>query len=175
MTGTIDASDGIFIQIAIEASGWPYEETLLAFCGKTIAAAQAYLVEHAGQRFRRGGSELSVVFADDAVMRTLNSRWRARDQSTNVLSFPARALHPGQEPGPLLGDIVLARETIAREAAELSIDFDNHLIHLLVHGFLHLLGYDHVVDADAGVMENHETRILAILDLSDPYENSISV
>ena len=75
-------------------------------------------------------------------------------------------------PGSMLGDILFARETMAAEAEVIGIAFDNHLMHLLVHGFLHLLGYDHIDDDDARIMEGHETRILAALDLSDPYENT---
>jgi probable rRNA maturation factor len=73
-------------------------------------------------------------------------------------------------PGPMLGDIIIARETLEREAAELEKSFDDHLTHLLVHGFLHLLGYDHMNSAEAEIMEGLETRILAQLGLSDPYE-----
>jgi probable rRNA maturation factor len=86
-----------------------------------------------------------------------------------VLSFPAFPVGPGQMPGPMLGDIVLARETIAAEAAAMGIAFEAHLAHLLVHGFLHLLGYDHMDEDEAEEMERHETRILATLGLSDPY------
>jgi probable rRNA maturation factor len=73
-------------------------------------------------------------------------------------------------PGPMLGDIIIARETVEREAQELEKSFDDHLTHLMVHGFLHLLGYDHINNDEAEIMEGLETRILAVLGLSDPYE-----
>jgi probable rRNA maturation factor len=79
---------------------------------------------------------------------------------------------PGKMPGPMLGDIILAHETLVREAVDLGKPFDEHLTHLLVHGFLHLFGYDHIDESDAERMESLETRILAGLGLSDPYGDS---
>jgi probable rRNA maturation factor len=87
-----------------------------------------------------------------------------------VLSFPAFPIEPSQMPGPMLGDIIIARETVEREAAELEKSVDDHLAHLMVHGMLHLFGYDHMNNAEAEIMEGLETRILAALGLSDPYE-----
>ena len=116
-------------------------------------------------------AEVSVLFADDAFVRDLNARWRGQDKPTNVLSFPsAPEKVPGpRAPGPRsLGDIVLAFETVAREAREAGKPFDHHAAHLLVHGFLHLLGYDHETDAEAAVMEAREARILETLDIPDP-------
>ena len=112
-------------------------------------------------------AEVSVLFADDAFVRDLNARWRGQDKPTNVLSFPAA---PEKVPGPrALGDIVLAYETVAREAREAGKKFDHHAAHLLVHGFLHLLGYDHETDEEAADMEARERRILETLDIPDPY------
>jgi probable rRNA maturation factor len=118
-------------------------------------------------------AEVSVLFADDAFVQGLNARWRGQDKPTNVLSFPAAApATPGQR---ALGDIVLAYETVAREAHEAGKPFDHHAAHLLVHGLLHLLGYDHETDADATVMEAREVHILETLDIPDPYaENTAS-
>ena len=169
------SADTIELQITVEATGWPEADALETLCERTVGAARNYLGESAGQPFPPDGCELSLVFADDGAMRGVNEQWRGQDRSTNVLSFPAFPVEPGDMPGPMLGDIVFALETVDREALELGIPFDNHLTHLLVHGFLHLLGYDHADDADAGIMEGHETRILAMLDLSDPYENTIPV
>lgn len=120
-----------------------------------------------------GDAEVSVLFADDAFIRGLNARWRGQDKPTNVLSFPVAA---ASVPGPrALGDIVLAYETVSREAREAGKPFDHHAAHLLVHGFLHLLGYDHETDAAAAVMEALEVRILETLDIPDPYaENAAS-
>jgi len=113
--------------------------------------------------------ELSVNFTDDATIRELNAQWRGIDKPTNVLSF--------ETPGPLerrlaLGDIVIAHETVAREAAEQDKSFDAHLTHLLIHGFLHLIGYDHQTPREADAMEALERRIAAALGLGDPYEGS---
>ena len=116
-----------------------------------------------------GPCELSLVFADDATVQALNAEWRGKDKPTNVLSFPAFPLKPGDKLPPLLGDVILAFETVAREAAEEGKPLDHHVSHLVLHGFLHLLGYDHETDADAEVMEALETRILAKLAIPDPY------
>ncbi|WP_136657569.1 rRNA maturation RNase YbeY [Nitratireductor sp. XY-223] len=166
------AGSTIDIQIAVEAPGWPDKGELEARCGTVISTAAGYLARHAGQPFPDSGCELSLLFADDRAVREINNQWRAQDKPTNVLSFPATPLEPGQMPGPMLGDVLFARETVARESQAMDIPFDNHLTHLLVHGFLHLLGYDHIDDDDAEAMEALETRILAALDLSDPYENT---
>ena len=114
------------------------------------------------------GAELCVHLADDAHIRTLNARWRGLDKPTNVLSFPAA--EPAQlAQARLLGDIVLAYETVAREAADEGKPLADHYRHLVVHGFLHLLGFDHETDVEAQAMEAMETRILARLGVADPY------
>jgi rRNA maturation RNase YbeY len=103
------------------------------------------------------------------MIREINAEWRNKDKPTNVLSFPAFPVTPGKMPGPMLGDIIIARETVEREAVDLDKSFEDHLTHLMVHGFLHLFGYDHIETEDAEKMEALETRILAKLGLSDPY------
>ncbi len=115
-----------------------------------------------------GGAEVSLVFTDDARIRVLNRQYRGKDQPTNVLSFPAAPLAPGKL-GPPLGDIVMALETIAAESGAQRLDFADHVTHLIVHGFLHLIGYDHETDGEAAVMEWLETAILASLGIADPY------
>lgn len=122
--------------------------------------------------------EVAVVLTDDAAIRALNRDWRKLDKPTNVLSFPVPPrsavagksipLMKGEAPA-LLGDIVIAYETTAREAVAEGKPFSHHLAHLAVHGFLHLLGYDHESDAAAQDMERLEARILARLDVPDPY------
>lgn len=114
-----------------------------------------------------GAAELSILLTDDAEQRTLNAGWRGKDAATNVLSFPQ--IEPFGPIRGLLGDISLARETLEREAQAGNISFADHFTHLVVHGFLHILGYDHVEDADALVMEGLETQILAGLGIADPY------
>ena len=108
--------------------------------------------------------ELSIALTDDAQMAQLNKQFRSKDGPTNVLSFPAG--------GMLLGDIVLSYETIKREAKEKDTAFEAHLSHLLIHGFLHLQGYDHINAADAAVMEALEISALAALGIDNPYENN---
>ena len=115
----------------------------------------------------RPGAELCVHLADDALVRELNARWRGVDEATNVLSFPT--VEPAQASrARLLGDIVLAFETMTREAAAEGKPLADHYRHLVVHGFLHLLGFDHQVDAEARRMEALETRILARIGVADP-------
>jgi probable rRNA maturation factor len=120
--------------------------------------------------------EIAVVLADDTFIRQLNRDYRGKDKPTNVLSFPANTLPlkgggkgGGQTLDPHLGDIVLALETIEREAVEQGKKPKHHATHLLIHGTLHLLGYDHEIDKDAKTMEALETKILAKLGIGNPY------
>lgn len=114
-----------------------------------------------------GIAELSIVLTDDAEQKALNRDWRGIDKPTNVLSFPQ--IEPFSPVVGILGDITLARETLEREAAELGKSFEDHFTHLVVHGFLHILGYDHIEEADALVMEGLETQILSSMGIADPY------
>ncbi|SOC44152.1 probable rRNA maturation factor [Rhizobium subbaraonis] len=159
----------IEIQISVEEGPWADEEALLSLSERVIGAAARHLVREEGQPFPAAPPELSLVFTDDASIRAVNAEWRGQDKPTNVLSFPAFPVEPGDMPGPMLGDIIMAHETLAREAVELGKPFDDHLTHLLVHGFLHLFGYDHMETDEAEEMEGLETRILSELGLSDPY------
>jgi probable rRNA maturation factor len=111
------------------------------------------------------GVEVSLCLADDATLRALNARWRGIDRPTNVLSFPSA----GHGARRRLGDIALAFETLKREAEELGVPLADHYRHLIAHGFLHLIGYDHGTDGEAERMEALETRILARLGTADPY------
>ena len=114
-----------------------------------------------------GIAELSIVLMDDAEQQVLNKQWRNIDKPTNVLSFPQ--IEPFAPVLGILGDITLARETLEREAVEQGVSFTDHYTHLVVHGFLHILGYDHIDEQDALVMEGLETQILATLGIADPY------
>ena len=118
------------------------------------------------------GAEISVQLVDDAQIRALNAQWRGVDKATNVLSFPA-APAGKVAVAPLLGDIVLSFETAEREAAEEGKTLADHCVHLIVHGFLHLLGFDHEDAAEADRMEALETEILAKLGIADPYALTI--
>jgi probable rRNA maturation factor len=158
------------IQISVEEGGWPSEDELQPLTDRVLEKAADYLKASAKQKFPKMATEVSLVFTDDESIRAINAEWRQKDKATNVLSFPAYPITPGKIPGPMLGDIIIARETVAREAEELEKPFEDHLTHLMVHGFLHLFGYDHMNDGEAEIMEGLETRILADLGLSDPYE-----
>lgn len=154
----------------MEEGAWPPEERLRAVSERVLAAAARFLAREEGQPFpAKIVPEVSLVFTGDEEIRAVNAEWRGQDKPTNVLSFPAFPLTPGKLPGPMLGDIIFAEETLAREAADLGKSFDDHLAHLMVHGFLHLFGYDHMEDGEAEKMEGLETRILAELGLSHPY------
>ena len=122
--------------------------------------------------------EISIVLADDETVRSLNRDYRGKDRATNVLSFPAddsSAQLTGPEAGQgsgmprLLGDVVLARETLEREAAAQNKTLDAHFMHLVIHGVLHLLGFDHEADREAEIMERLESQAMGRLGLTDPY------
>lgn len=120
-----------------------------------------------------GPGALTLALSDDEEVRALNRQFRGADKPTNVLSFPAEYTVP--EPGapPYLGDVILARETVAREADAQGKSFNDHATHLVVHGVLHLLGYTHDADEDAARMEALEVAALARLGLPDPYAETI--
>lgn len=120
---------------------------------------------------------VSLVFADDAEVHALNKQWRARDKPTNVLSFPMlsrdEVLHAAADPGHagMLGDLILAHGVCLREAEAKGVTVEAHATHLIVHGLLHLAGYDHETgEAEATQMEALETKALAMLGLADPYD-----
>ena len=165
MSGKTELSPAtINIVLARESESWPGEPHLIALSQQVINAACNDL----GLKSRQS-VELSLVFTDNAKVQGLNAKWRGKDKPTNVLSFPSIALKPGDTPPPVLGDIILAFETVSEEAIAENKTFENHISHLLLHGFLHLLGYDHESDDDADLMEGIETRILAALAIPDPY------
>ena len=132
---------------------------------KSHAAVSAVL---ARARFA-ASVEVSLLFTDDAEITRLNTDWRRKPAATNVLSFPAPDMPlPDGEPRPL-GDIVLASGVVAREAIEQEKTLEDHTIHLIVHGTLHLIGHDHVEEAEAEDMEDMERTILQGLGIADPY------
>ncbi len=153
-------------EVLVVADCWQHEPDSEAVIQRAVAAAAESVDDDVAD------AEVAVMLTDDAGIRTLNGNWRGIDKPTNVLSFPALqpegAWKPGDAPR-MLGDIAIAYETMRREADEEHKPFDHHLSHLAVHGFLHLIGYDHEDDADAEEMEALETRILAHLGIPDPY------
>ena len=116
---------------------------------------------------RRTGAELTIRIVGTAEIQALNRDYRHKDVPTNVLSFPFEA-PPGVDV-PLLGDVVICADVVAAEAAQLEIASNVHWAHMVVHGVLHLLGYDHVEARDAQVMEGEEAHVLAGLGYPDPY------
>jgi probable rRNA maturation factor len=150
--------------IEIEAGDWPPAADLESLARRAVSATLAQCAILPARR-----SELGLTFTDDANIAVLNGEWRGKASPTNVLSFPVVAMRPGDPLPELLGDIVLAFETVEREAREQGKPFVNHLTHLLVHGLLHLLGHDHMIDEAAHEMETLERRILERLAIPDPY------
>lgn len=148
------------IDIQVQSPLWDAQPLAAQTVRDAIAAAAAALAN--------SSADVSIVLSDDAAVRLLNRDWRGIDKPTNVLSFPA-AKPDAEGPPPLLGDVIVAYETIAREAAEDAKPFLHHLAHIVVHGYLHLLGYDHQTDSEAGAMERLERDILSLLRIADPY------
>jgi len=148
------------IDVVVESPLWDAQPQAEQIIHDAIAVAAASISET--------GGELAVMLTDDAAIQVLNRDWRGLDKPTNVLSFPAA--DTGPDDAPLhLGDIAIAYETTAREAGEEDKPFAHHLSHLAVHGFLHLVGYDHEDDDEADAMEATEVSILARLGIPDPY------
>ncbi len=147
------------IDVIIEAGAWSRDADALV--RRAVTEAATALGSDSKDR------SVAVLLTDDASLRRLNAQWRHIDKPTNVLSFPAAS--SGQGPVRSLGDIAIAYETTAREATEEGKLFSDHLAHLAVHGFLHLVGHDHDTDAAAERMEGVERVILARLGVPDPY------
>jgi len=148
----------IAIDVLVESARWNGFANAAAIVRRAVKEAAAAL--------STPRAELAIVLSDDSAVRELNRTWRGIDAATNVLSFPA--MRTSGNP-LLLGDIVLACETVAAEAGTQRKPFSHHLAHLAVHGFLHLLGYDHESNEDAAAMEQLERNILQRLAISDPY------
>jgi len=157
------------LEVVIESGDWPDAGILDTLVLRTSAVMAA--AEQLATRFPTAAIAC-VAFSSDAEVRALNAQYRGQDKPTNVLSFPAPPPPPGHRPEgePLfLGDVVLAAETVAGEARDQGIPLVRHIQHLVVHGVLHLLGYDHENDSEAEIMEALETRLLADLGVPDPY------
>jgi len=144
--------DPLTVEIDISADIWRAHEAAI------LAALQA---ASAGEGV---GGEISLLLTDDDEVAALNETWRGKPGPTNVLSFPAP-----ENPAGLLGDIAMAAQTVEREAISQGKSFEAHACHLAVHGFLHLIGYDHMTTPEAEAMEARERAILASLGIPDPY------
>jgi probable rRNA maturation factor len=165
----------MMLEIALEADEeWDSSRPWEPLARKAAAAA---IAESAFPQLNESSRhvELSVRLAGDEEVQALNAHWRGKNKPTNVLSFPMAEpyeLEESDEDGPaiMLGDLILARGVCEREAADKGIPVEQHATHLLVHGTLHLLGYDHQADADAADMEAREVRALERLGVSNPYD-----
>ncbi|RAI40496.1 rRNA maturation RNase YbeY [Rhodoplanes roseus] len=163
-TGATNEIGATTVDVVVESPLWAEEPDAEALVLRAVAATLPA---------DRGACELCVVLADDATVQALNARYRGKDAPTNVLSFPAVPGGTSGDADPdmptLLGDVVLAYETVRAESQRDGTPFAHHLGHLVVHGVLHLLGYDHETDAEAELMEARERDVLASLDVPDPY------
>jgi probable rRNA maturation factor len=168
-------AEPVKLEISVRSALWRKHRTAQSVVRKAVLAA--------AKAASTAPAELAIVLGNDSAIKALNRDWRGKDAATNVLSFPAappgpppKAAKSGQKtpgkfppPIPYIGDIVIAYQTTAREAEAEGKPFSHHLAHLAVHGFLHLLGYDHENDRDAEEMEILERRILRRLAVPDPY------
>lgn len=153
----------VAIAVTIESDKWaarlPGAEALVEDAARAALLAAPPPIDPA---------ELSIVLADNALVQTLNSTYRGKDVPTNVLSFPQEPIVLPGIPAPL-GDVFLAFETIASEASAQGKTLNDHVTHLVVHGVLHIVGFDHETDSDAETMEDLERRILGVMGVADPY------
>jgi probable rRNA maturation factor len=156
------AKNACKIDVLVESGLWKEPRVVKSVVRRAVKEAAAAV--------STSGAELAIVLTNDSAIRLLNRDWRGKDAATNVLSFPAK--NASGRP-PHIGDIVLAYETIAREAREEGKPFGHHVAHLTVHGFLHLNGYDHERSKDAEKMEQLERGILRRLAIPDPYRSSV--
>jgi probable rRNA maturation factor len=148
-----------FIEVMVQSPRWKKQPRAATIVGNAVQAAAKATSTRAA---------LAIVLTDDSAIRALNRDWRGFDKPTNVLSFPAAKSGAGRD-GNSLGDVIIAFQTVVREATDEGKAFKHHLAHLAVHGFLHLLGYDHETDRDARQMERLEVEILKGLGMPDPY------
>lgn len=164
--------ESVEVSVSVPNGGWDENyPTIEALCQQSVEAALNVNV------LGTHSIEVSVVLADDKMLRALNRDKRGIDRATNVLAFPGDSIEEAMASGVpcLLGDIVLAYETIAREALEVGMAFEDRLVHLIVHGTLHLLGYDHRTLREAEAMESIEISVLAQLGIPDPYFKNLGL
>lgn len=161
----------LHIEVVLKDKRWEKRLRRYRACAKEAAglAVQAAGIDYGNCE----GLELSVVLGNDAFIKELNRRFRGKPKPTNVLSFPNMDVmaceFPPQGEHLMLGDVILAFETIEKEARAQGKEFKDHTVHLIIHGVLHLLGYDHEEKREAEKMENLEVRVLKQLGIGDPY------
>jgi probable rRNA maturation factor len=152
-------SIGLTLDVRVADDRWLVLEDVDAFVAHVLSLSAGRLAT---------GGEVAILLTNDAEMHALNKQWRGMDKPTDVLSFPGEGPEiPGQP--QYLGDIAIGYETALRDAGTMGRPFEGHIAHLLIHGFLHLLGYDHIEADDAKVMEPLEVELLAQLGWPDPY------
>lgn len=154
----------LLIEVSRHDGDWSFLEPVDANLSSAAAALSTVL----GDRLSKATA--AVALSSDAEVRQLNAGWRGHDKPTNVLSFPSRFVPPTPSERRFVGDVVLAEETIKREAMADGIPLTHHVMHLVVHGVLHLVGYDHETETDAARMEALEVEVLAKLGICDPYQ-----
>jgi len=159
----------IAADVVIEDDSWNCLADAAALSDAAVGAVGRDAL--AAARLPSAPAEVVVVLSDDDTVLALNRQFRDQPKPTNVLSFPAASGTPAAtlEGGAALGDVILAYGTVAREADEMGLPLAHHLQHLVVHGSLHLLGFDHLTEAEAADMEDIERRVLASLGVPDPY------
>ena len=155
------APTALAVDVVVDSALWKAQRGVDPMLRRAVVAAASAVSTIDG--------ELAIVLTDDAAIRALNRDWRGQDEPTNVLSFPAKAPRATRSARRMLGDIVIAYETAAREAEAEDKPLVHHVAHLAVHGFLHLVGYDHAAKEEADAMEGLEVAILARLDIPNPY------
>jgi len=155
------AKKQVEVDVIVRSARWRKRPTAKTIVKRAVLAAV--------EAISTPSTELAIVLTDDSAIQTLNRDWRGKNAPTNVLSFPAAAPGKSRSAPPYIGDIIIAYQTVAREAVAEGKPFNHHLAHLAVHGFLHLLGYDHENDRDAEKMERLERKILKRLAVPDPY------
>lgn len=157
--------DGVAVEVVHRCELWRK-----ALCDDGMLQRAARAAAAAAAPGLSAGCEIAIVLTSDREIRSLNRDWRGHDRPTNVLSFPLADPELGDGAARPLGDVVLAAETVRREAAETGRTPAQHAVHLVVHGVLHLLGHDHGTDDEAERMEALEVRILGSLGVPDPYD-----
>jgi len=167
----VNSVSGLHIDIDVRAKGWrEHLDDIEAISRRTLDVAWMALA------FSPRHYEVSLVLGDDALQRSLNNQYRGKDSSTNVLSFPSDEIDadsfPKEAPVPL-GDIIVAFETVMNECEKDEVSFSDHFCHLIVHGILHLAGYDHETPDEAEAMESLEIEILSKLGIRNPYADGI--
>lgn len=159
----------VTLLVEIEDERWGTADALTDQLNEIAAAISNVLAEKKPELCVRARQTATVMFSVDAQVQRLNREFRRQDKPTNVLSFPAPEGHRDDDGAVYLGDVILGYETVATEAAGQTLTIEAHFTHLVVHGILHLFGFDHMRDEEAAMMERLETEILATLGIADPY------